>query len=72
MQGRHYCQVSGCNWITEIYEEDITGCLATWHVFEEHPEVWKEIIGDRPPIDPDPRTEAGMAEIIRGRNINAP
>lgn len=34
---------------------DIAGCLATWHVYEAHPEEWKRIAGDRHPVDPDPR-----------------
>ncbi len=34
---------------------DIAGYLSTWHVYEQHPEVWRVIAGDRMPADPDPR-----------------
>lgn len=28
---------------------------AVWHVYEHHPEEWRRVIGDRPPLNPDPR-----------------
>lgn len=32
------------------------GCAMTWHVYEMHPQVWKNVIGDQPPRDPRPET----------------
>jgi len=29
---------------------------ATWHVYTEHPQAWKDVVGDRPPLDPLPET----------------
>lgn len=59
------CKVPLCDWISEdVYNRDIAGCLATWHVYEKHPDVWRQVIGDRPPVDPDPRTSEGMAIIM--------
>lgn len=50
------CRVPGCGWETSEPIRDIAGCLATWHVYEQHPDVWKDVAGDRPPRDPDPRS----------------
>lgn len=47
--------------------EDIAGCLATWHVYENHPDVWRSVIGDRPPVDPDPRDQQQRMAMILGR-----
>lgn len=30
---------------------------AVWHVFENHHQRWVALLGDRPPRNPDPRTE---------------
>lgn len=37
-------------------QEAVNGSLlaqsaAVWHIFEEHPADWAEVIGDRPPVD---------------------
>jgi hypothetical protein len=55
-----YCKVPECGWFTEEPVEAIAGCLATWHVYEKHRDVWDKVLGDRPPRDPDPRTPEGM------------
>lgn len=34
-------------------------CEAVWHVYEEHPHVWVDVVGDKPPADPDPRVRFG-------------
>ena len=47
-----------CEWQTMEPEYRVSGCLATWHVYENHPDVWRRIMGDRPPRDPDPRDPA--------------
>jgi hypothetical protein len=52
------CLVPGCGWRTEEPVRTIAGCLATWHVYEAHPDVWKNVAGNRPPLDPDPRDPA--------------
>lgn len=49
-----------CEWVASDPRSHISGCLMTWHVFEKHPDVWREKFGDRPPRDPDVRTEEGM------------
>jgi hypothetical protein len=28
----------------------------TWHVYEEHRDVWNTVIGHQPPTDPRPET----------------
>ena len=58
-----YCKVPGCVWATGEPVEVISGCLATWHVYEQHRDVWKNVMGDRPPSDPDPRTPEGQGKI---------
>lgn len=27
---------------------------AVWHVYDDHPEEWRRVVGDRPPRDPRP------------------
>jgi hypothetical protein len=52
-----------CEWqSTEIPPLDMSE--ATWHVYEEHRELWNEVFGDRPPHDPDVRTPGGRAEYL--------
>ena len=59
----HSCNQPHCDWRTAEPDRLISGCLATWHVYEEHPDVWRRVIGDRPPLDPDPRIPAVRAQI---------
>lgn len=61
------CLVDGCVWMSAETREDIAGCLATWHVYENHPDVWRSVIGDRPPVDPDPRDQQQRMAMILGR-----
>jgi hypothetical protein len=58
------CKVPGCNWKTNIPSRHISGCLATWHVYEKHYDVWVRVIGECPPIDPDVRTAEGLAQAV--------
>jgi hypothetical protein len=51
----HSCTIKGCKWYTIEPNRHYSGCLASWHVYEEHPDVWRGLFGDRPPNDPDPR-----------------
>jgi hypothetical protein len=37
--------------------------MATWHVYEDHLDIWLALIGDRPPLDPDPRDPAVRMQI---------
>jgi hypothetical protein len=53
-----YCRLPDCGWKTGEPVQDIAGCLASWHVYEEHPEEWLRVFGIRPPLDPDPRIPA--------------
>jgi hypothetical protein len=66
------CKVAECNWETDEPSRHISGCLATWHVYEEHPDAWKSLFGDRPPIDPDVRIpeQRLLAEVTE--ILNAP
>lgn len=57
----HSCNF--CGWETAEPERTVTGFLASWHVYEKHPELWRAVIGDRPPLDPDPRDPAVRARI---------
>jgi hypothetical protein len=51
----YWCKVGDCLWSSGLQESDeIAGYLATWHVYEEHRDVWAGQFGDRPPRDPDP------------------
>lgn len=53
----HYlCTV--CNHREVWGTRDDAGCAATWHVYEEHRDVWIEMFGDRPPNDRDPRLDS--------------
>jgi hypothetical protein len=52
------CLQPGCKWQTGEPEEFVSQCLASWHVYEDHPDIWLALIGDRPPQDPDPRIPA--------------
>jgi hypothetical protein len=49
------CLLENCGWTTSEPFHDIAGCFATWHVYEEHPDVWRTQFGSRLPEDPDPR-----------------
>lgn len=57
----HSCNY--CSWNTAEPDQLITGCLAAWHVYENHPDVWRAVIGDRLPLDPDPRIPAVRAQL---------
>lgn len=64
------CRLGKCEWESEGPVEGIVGCLATWHVYEDHPEIWAAFAGDRPPTDPDPRTEQGRRLIMGASGLN--
>jgi hypothetical protein len=61
---RAECRVSGCTWTAAHPVKDVVGYLSTWHVYEDHPDVWRSVAGNRPPIDPDPRTPEGLLYIM--------
>lgn len=45
-----------CSWRSEAAGRQVVACLAAWHVYEEHQDAWKAVIGSgRPPRDPDVR-----------------
>jgi hypothetical protein len=64
------CLVPNCSWTTGEPKKYISGCLATWHVYEEHPDVWYKQFGNRPPNDPDVRDPLTrkILEILDGVN----
>lgn len=65
------CTIHGCAW-EEDFDDGAWGssvlaaarCRATWHIWEDHPDVWQHVIGYRLPLDPDPRTDDGKLRII--------
>jgi hypothetical protein len=57
----HSC--NHCDWATAEPEQHVSGPLAAWHVYEDHPDVWRRVIGDRPPRDPDPRIPSVRAQV---------
>ena len=59
----HSCRQPGCEWHIAELEEFVSQCMATWHVYEDHPDIWQALIGDRPPRDPDPRDPAVRMQI---------
>jgi hypothetical protein len=47
-----------CSWRSREWPtRDQAGFEATWHVYEKHREHWRALFGDRPPTDPDPRSQ---------------
>jgi hypothetical protein len=54
---REVCYIPACGWKSREWPtHHLAGCEGSWHVYEEHREIWVLIIGyDRPPMDPDPR-----------------
>jgi hypothetical protein len=64
------CKLGECKWTAENPVEGIVGCLATWHVYEDHRDVWLAVAGNRPPRDPDPRTEEGRRLIMGASGLN--
>ena len=46
-----------CTWIgPPRLSEDMAQGDSVWHVYEEHTPEWVAVVGDRPPLDVDPRT----------------
>ena len=59
------CRVCGSRFIEDT--SDLVGCRLTWHVFEQHRDIWKTIFkDDHHPLDPDPRTKRGRQRILSG------
>ena len=65
---KHSC--TECDWYTEDPVKRIAEARATYHVYRKRPERWREVVGDRPPLDPDPDTPDGFASLagITGTN----
>lgn len=53
-----------CPWTVGAATHHEGGCLASWHLYEEHPGVWRGFHGDRAPRDPDPRTPEGKQRAL--------
>jgi hypothetical protein len=58
-----------CPWESIEPAQEIAQCMGSWHVYEEHPDIWRHVVGDRPPHDLDPRTADGLMQIMAGRGI---
>jgi hypothetical protein len=56
-----------CEWRTEEPVRVIAQAEVVWHVHDEHPDVWLEVIGDRPPEDPDVRIPEVRARMLAGK-----
>jgi hypothetical protein len=48
--------VCHCGWRSSWRYRVAAQAAATWHVYEAHPDIWRGVIGDRPPLDPRPET----------------
>ena len=54
--GLAFCIV--CRWEEAWPTYHQAGCASTWHVYENHPEIWVALFGNNhPPSDPDPRLD---------------
>jgi hypothetical protein len=51
-----------CRWAESWDSRSNAQDAATWHVFEQHREAWLDAVGNRPPVEPDPR-KVGLARI---------
>lgn len=66
----HRCTEPGCTWRTSEPVKRIAEAAATWHVYREHPGTWRQVVGDRPPRDPDPGTAEGRASLATVAGTN--
>ena len=65
----HRCTL--CPWLTDEPAAPIAEARAVWHVYREHPGTWLALAGsDRPPLDPDPDTPDGYAELASVTGTN--
>jgi hypothetical protein len=65
----HRCTL--CGWFTDEPVQRIAEARSVWHVYRDHRDTWRVLAGsDRPPLDPDPDTVDGYAELaaITGTN----
>jgi hypothetical protein len=52
---RATCQIPSCDWVSQWWLFDTHAKdEATWHAYDNHPDEWKTVIGDRPPQNPRP------------------
>lgn len=47
-----YCNL--CPWNEHRESEMVAQWAAVWHVYQEHYSVWRNVVGNRPPQDPNP------------------
>ena len=60
-----------CPWRTDEPVARIAEVRSVWHVYREHPDTWRKVIGsDRPPQDPDPDTADGLAALAAVSGTN--
>jgi hypothetical protein len=65
----HRCTI--CGWFTDEPVKRIAEARSSWHVYRAHPETWRQVIGsNRPPLDPDPDTAQGLAELAAVTGMN--
>lgn len=48
------CKVPACGVSQGWDSDEAAQAAAGWHVYEVHPEIWLEIVGDYPPADRRP------------------
>lgn len=52
---RAQCQILGCGWTSAKYSLMVQAQrAAVWHVYDEHPDWWQRVVGDRKPRDERP------------------
>ena len=40
-----------CDWREWSASEEVAQVLSVWHVYQEHPEAWRLLLGKRAPAD---------------------
>ncbi len=64
------CKIPGCAWTVLEAAENIAQAAAVWHVYEDHPDIWAALAGDRPPRGPDPRNPAVRSRMLAEAGFN--
>lgn len=60
------CVLQDCDWITGQPTLPLALYLRTWHIHDDHPDVWEWLCGANPPGVPDPRIPAVRIRMLAG------
>lgn len=52
-----------CEWQDWAASEEVAKAESVWHVYREHPQRWRSLIGTRQPREPDPHTAHGRQQL---------